>query len=452
MPYCIIEKPARKLPLQYFTDESLKSISDTFWIVNIGKADAELRKEFASNFSIPTKVPAGGRAPIVYRRSFFSDRNDSRSSSFGIVLQPIVDIAEMARIKYFNTTLEVSMEYSILRSDAKATSNDSKLFEMLYEGKDKYVVKTDDSGYVVSKGAQTSDGIKYSIWFDRDMQNGQFTPHQEMKIIHINLLNANIKKCNVTIINGWSVSADKSGEDRIFVNRMVRTIIVSNDSASIIIPIDFDRLEQETTINAYLLKPKETFIYLNKVKVPCDFKRENYIVKFEERYLASLKKGTSLNEIVLKNYFVDLKELFSKISYGNSKTKAFGNHFLLDLSACSNHEIQEIKRMLHNDENLKHLDFVLHDNTYSHCDNTVIIYNLQNFDLNNEQLRLINKLGFKLATTTLAPSHKQYNFLYESKIADGDFFEAYNKLNELLPAFQVSFNIYGMLGFDTMKE
>jgi hypothetical protein len=233
---------------------------------------------------------------------------------------------------------------------------------------------------------------------------------------------------------------------------MVRTIIVSNDSASIIIPIDFDRLEQETTINAYLLKPKETFIYLNKVKVPCDFKRENYIVKFEERYLASLKKGTSLNEIVLKNYFVDLKELFSKISYGNSKTKAFGNHFLLDLSACSNHEIQEIKRMLHNDENLKHLDFVLHDNTYSHCDNTVIIYNLQNFDLNNEQLRLINKLGFKLATTTLAPSHKQYNFLYESKIADGDFFEAYNKLNELLPAFQVSFNIYGMLGFDTMKE
>ena len=141
------------MPLQYFTDESLKSISDTFWIVNIGKADAELRKEFASNFSIPTKVPAGGRAPIVYRRSFFSDRNDSRSSSFGIVLQPIVDIAEMARIKYFNTTLEVSMEYSILRSDAKATSNDSKQFEMLYEGKDKYVVKTDDSGYVVSKGA-----------------------------------------------------------------------------------------------------------------------------------------------------------------------------------------------------------------------------------------------------------------------------------------------------------
>jgi hypothetical protein len=453
MPHCIIDNPMRKLRLQFFDSAVTKVVCDTFWITNIGKADAFLKQEYASNFVVPEKIKAGDRVAIIYRRMFLANFNETRSSSYGKVLQGIEDIADVASIRYFNAKLDLGISYSIIRSDAIATDKTNRQFEIAYQGKDIYVVHTNDSGFIASKGAQTADGIRYGIWFKLDTLTHQLMPHQELKEIKLHICNADIKECKVQVINGWSASTANSGTERIFINKMARTITVSNDSASIIIPINFENAEQNTTVYAYLLKPNEDFMYQNKVKVPCNFKREKYIVKFDERwYLNASRLGAKIDTAGLQNYFNELKSDYPRISFGNIKARYYESFFLLDLNACTSSEIENIKSTISSDENIRHLDFVLIDHTYQHFDNTILIYNLQNLDLNDEQLKQINKNGFVLSTVTSTPACKQYHFTYKSKIADKDFLQAYNTLNELLPAFRVSLNIYAMPVPENIKE
>jgi hypothetical protein len=458
----VIDKKEIILPVQYFDDgQKIKAVTDTFWITNYGNAPASitLNSYYEKYYSVPKTIAPNQKLPIVYYRNF---------------APAIVNIyADYVSAFEFNAdgftlefddkkTISGNMRYCIVNGNSKQyiQQDGSKIFYAPYKQYEDYYLSTYPDGSLKEMGmVAKADSIKVGEWLHYTKGINNWVKDTMHKTLNIQLLNANIADCRITLyLDNPNFSNDiikqiQTKTGRIYFTDNLKSIRIANDSMDAVIDVNYKTSVLEFTESVYLIKPKQTFFYNEKHKIPLDYSGKQYNVTFNTAYdLKTRQPWTAPNHEWRDGYFKRLQEKYPKFIYQNTDTtKIYNNKIIADFTNCSAKEQQQIFTVLENDSNIASLNILLHTGNLMHCKNR--IYTMSN-EGKVDSIFIANAkaFGFSNTETQNTGSNFVHYFTYKSKIVDASFFSAFNQLCEASNFARINLETIHNIGLDNPED
>ncbi|MFZ4753532.1 MAG: hypothetical protein ACOYLG_09325 [Chitinophagaceae bacterium] len=452
---CYIVHPRRDLPVQYFDRGHEKTIVDTLWILNVGNKKAQL-KSTSFYFKVPQEIGPQERLPIVYERKFIgANRFGNNYMEVNGSMQFLRDSLEISFVD--GPPITASINYLILnhQADIQKLEGAGAAFTIPVSKDRCKKVITNSAGYLYEYGDYfLPSWSRIGQWIQIDStEKDQQKIVQCHKLFHLQIANADIKECYVTVFNKWS-AADYKREfpGLISISPMISSILVKKDSASAMYSIDFNAMKQEDGVTLYLLKPNEDFFYRGQIKYPINMQHQQYKVLFEPVYRIFQERPKSIpNMDWEKNYMNTILEKYPNLKYynlGRQETKGASanaaDFMVLDLAACSAKERSKILKALENDSNIQSVCKLFNPDAYQFCDWNIIIRDKKNQPLDPALIRRARELGFEYTGMQTLNAQQQFTFSYRSKIVDEVFFEAFNQLCSAHNLLPIDLNIYAL--------
>jgi hypothetical protein len=453
---CSIEIPRRDLPVQYFDQGNEKNVVDTFWIVNHGHKKLQLKttKVTGFYFMVPTEIDAQQRLPIIYQRVFMG--TSPFGNNFQEVIGPYEFISDALEISCAGgPPITASINYLMLNHQAKIQNLEGAGKEFtIPTSKDRCKkVITNSAGYLYEYGDYfLPSWSRIGEWIQIDStEKDQQKVIQYHKLFRLELANADLKECSVTVVNKWS-AADYKQEfpGLISISPMISFISVKKDSASAGYQIDFNALKQEDGVTLYLLKPNADFFYQGQIKVPVNMQHQQYKVLFEPAYRIFQERPQSIPNMDWEKYYMNsLRAKYPNLKYdnlGSQETNGASSNaadfMVLDLAACSAKERIKILKTLENDSNIQSVCKLFNPNTYQFCDPNIYIRDKKNQPIDPAIMKRAKEFGFEYTGIKTLTAQQQNTFKYQSKIVDEVFFNAFNQFCSALNLLAIDLNIY----------
>ncbi|MBP6623704.1 MAG: hypothetical protein KA198_00950 [Chitinophagaceae bacterium] len=462
MAKCYIDTPYKIKQVKYFENSNSKFIIDTFWISNYGNEKAALKvmnpTQWGAHFLVPKEILPNQKLPIIYKREFIGD--NIQNNNIKEVHGPFEYINEGINIEYADgQSVSTSINYMIVSHQArmKMMPDSSIHFEIKYQHDKSKIVNTFPSGYVKEYGdLYLPDSCKIGEWTIIDSSETYFIrKEQHQKLFRLQVANANIENCKVTLISGWNASdLPASSNDLFTVSKKVKSILVyytnNNEPMQALYIVDFEKLQQEDGVTLYLLKKDEPFFYRRQIKIPLQLNHQQYKAIFNVEYLANeMKLKTSATQVELeRSYFYKLQEGFPNLLYYNIDSvdqleQASYPYYIVDFTKCTTKETAKLFSILEKDNSIKALSKLQYPNAQTFCDNIVYIVDPNIKVLDSTFLAVAKSLGFSYQNIQAGPSYYQHNFMYKSKIVNEAFYMAFNKLCEANQLGLIYLNSYG---------
>ena len=453
---CYFQITRKDLPVQYFDQGHEKTIIDTLWILNVGNKKAQL-KSTSLYFKVPQEISPQERLPVVYERKFIG------ANRFGNNIMEVHGAME-----FISDGLEISYEDGpSIKTSINYLILNHKVYLQKLEGAGTAFtipISADRCKKVITNSAGYLE--EYGDWFlPSETRIGQWTQidstgkynHQTVqynKLFRLQVANANIDSCRVFVVNKWDAREYRQNfPGQIAVSPMISYISVTKDSASAMYFIDFDALKQEDGVTLYLLKPNEDFFLRGQIKYPINMQHQQYKVLFEPLFRIQQERPQSVpRKDWEKSYMNNLLEKFPNLKYVNhisaETTKAATGNVkfrVLDLSFCTAKESISILKTLENDTNIRSVCKLFNPNSYHFCDQIIFLRDKTRQTPDPEIVKKAKEFGFEYIGVQTNPSEFQFQFSYQSKIVDGAFFEAFNRLCKALSLPLFDLNIYTLM-------
>ncbi len=462
MAMCYIDTPYKIKQVKYFENSNSKFIIDTFWISNYGNEKATLKvmnpTQWGAHFLVPKEILPNQKLPIVYKREFIGA--NIQGNNIKEVHGPFEYINEGINIEYGDgQSVSTSINYMIVSHQArkKVMPDSSVHLEIKFQQDKSKIVNTFPSGYVKEYGdLYLPDSCKIGEWTIIDSSETYFVrKEQHNKLFKLQIANANIEDCKVTLISGWNASDVPASSNHLFtVSKRVKSILVyyanHNEPMQALYIVDFEKLQQEDGVTLYLLKKDEPFFYRGQIKIPLQLNHQQYKAIFNVEYLTQeMKLKTNATQVDLeRSYFNKLQESFPNLLYYNIDTLDQLKHrsypyYVVDFAQCTTKETAKLFSILEKDNSIKALSKLQHPNAQTFCDNIVYIMDTQYNTLDSSFLAIAKSLGFSYQNMQAGPSYYQHNFRYKSNIIHEEFYIAFNKLCEANQLGLIHLNSYG---------
>jgi hypothetical protein len=248
------------------------------------------------------------------------------------------------------------------------------------------------------------------------------------KNISFELMNADIKDCKVYYSNMWDAQ-----QYQIFVtsNKFNLTFPVNayqieivKDSSSISYFLDDNK-----TIQLYLLKPNEPYMMINKTKRPVDYKHHQYAVFYNTKF------NQETNKTKVKEY---------QKEYPNLKIYQIHHKTVFDLENLNDSSRKNILQALQKDSLVRCIIKLI---TKTDGKNNFHIFNNRIYCIlptTVEQENLLEKakkIDFEYITTEAVSSYTHY-FQYKNKLWDEKAMQQFNALYQSYPYYDFKIDFY----------